>query len=173
MGEGPIGTLIDIGTGTGRMIELFGERADTALGIDRSSEMLRLARAKLHGRVNTELRQADLYALPLADGAADLAVIHHVLHFAETPRRRSPRRRGCWRRAGGCSLPTSPLTIARTCAPADAHVRLGFADDQVAGWFEAAGLQTARVEDAGRRRTDGEIVVGPEGRSDVAGGEAA
>ncbi|HEX8555652.1 MAG TPA: metalloregulator ArsR/SmtB family transcription factor, partial [Sphingomonas sp.] len=61
LGEGPLGRLIDIGTGTGRMLELFGDAAETALGIDRSSEMLRLARAKLAGRANTELRQADLY----------------------------------------------------------------------------------------------------------------
>ena len=82
LGDGPLGTLIDIGTGTGRMLELFGGQAEAALGIDRSSEMLRLARAKLHDRANTELRQADLYALPMRDGAADVAILHHVLHFA-------------------------------------------------------------------------------------------
>ena len=49
--------------------------------------MLRLARAKLteRGLDNTELRQADLYALPLDSGTADLAILHHVLHFAQTP----------------------------------------------------------------------------------------
>ncbi|CAN5877426.1 hypothetical protein BH11PSE6_BH11PSE6_19680 [soil metagenome] len=80
----PIGQLIDIGTGTGRMLELFAGRAKHALGIDRSSEMLRLARAKLseRGLANAELRQADLYALPLGDGQADAAILHHVLHFA-------------------------------------------------------------------------------------------
>ncbi|MEO7689847.1 MAG: metalloregulator ArsR/SmtB family transcription factor, partial [Sphingomonas sp.] len=50
LGEAPIGQLIDIGTGTGRMLELFAARAECALGIDRSSEMLRLARAKLSER---------------------------------------------------------------------------------------------------------------------------
>lgn len=77
--QGPrVHQLIDIGTGTGRMLELFGGAAEQALGIDRSSEMLRLARAKLaeRGLNHAELRQADLYALPLGDGTADLAIIH-------------------------------------------------------------------------------------------------
>ena len=60
LGDQPINTLIDIGTGTGRMLELFGAQARTALGIDGSSVMLRLARAKLAGAANTELSQADL-----------------------------------------------------------------------------------------------------------------
>ncbi|MBL7598988.1 class I SAM-dependent methyltransferase, partial [Escherichia coli] len=87
LGDAPVGCLLDIGTGTGRMLELFAPRAERALGIDRSSEMLRLARAKLseQGLANAELRQADLYALPLQDGGADLAILHHVLHFAQQP----------------------------------------------------------------------------------------
>jgi ArsR family transcriptional regulator len=82
LGDLPIGQLIDIGTGTGRMLELFGPQARQVLGIDRSSEMLRLARAKLaeRGLDRAELRQADLYALPLADGQADAAILHHLLH---------------------------------------------------------------------------------------------
>lgn len=146
VGEGPVGTLVDIGTGTGRMLELFGDRAAIAVGIDRSSEMLRLARAKLDERSNTELRQADLYQLPLADGAADLAILHHVLHFAEAPAgaiAEAARVLG----AGGRLLIADFAPHEREdLRERDAHVRLGFADDQVAGWFAAAGLQTARVE---------------------------
>jgi ArsR family transcriptional regulator len=146
VGEGPVGTLVDIGTGTGRMLELFGDRADVALGIDRSSEMLRLARAKLDERANTELRQADLYQLPLADGAADLAILHHVLHFAEAPA-------AAIAEAARVLGPGGRLLIAdfaphdrEDLRERDAHVRLGFGDDQVAGWFDAAGLQAARIE---------------------------
>lgn len=146
LGDQPIDTLIDIGTGTGRMLELFGARARTALGIDRSSEMLRLARAKLAGAANTELRQADLYALPMADGAADVAILHHVLHYAQQPG-------AAIREAGRVLAPGGRLLIV-DFAPHDreelrsqsAHVRLGFDDEQVAGWAEAAGLMMARVE---------------------------
>ena len=142
----PLGALVDIGTGTGRMLELFGDQADSALGIDRSSEMLRLARAKLQGRGNIELRQANLYALPLADGAADVAVLHHVLHFAEDPA-------AAIGEAARVLGPGGRLLIADFASHdredlrlRDAHVRLGFDDAQVAAWFDAAGLAPSRTE---------------------------
>ena len=145
LGDAPIGTLVDIGTGTGRMLELFGEQARTALGVDRSSEMLRLARAKL-GAQAVELRQADLYQLPLVDGAADVAILHHVLHFTAAPD-------AAIGEAGRVLGPGGRLLIAdfaphdrEELRARDAHTRLGFADEQVAAWFAAAGLQLARVE---------------------------
>ena len=155
LGDGPLGTLIDIGTGTGRMLELFGGGAEAALGIDRSSEMLRLARAKLHDRANTDLRQADLYALPMRDGAADVAILHHVLHFAEAPA-------AAIAEAARVLGPGGRLLVA-DFAPhdreelrvRDAHSRLGFADEQVAAWLGQAGLQLARVETLG----GGELTV--------------
>jgi DNA-binding transcriptional ArsR family regulator len=83
----PLGDLLDIGTGTGRMLELFAASADSAIGIDRSSEMLRLARVKLEeaGISGASLRQGDMYALPLSDRAADSIILHQVLHFAQQP----------------------------------------------------------------------------------------
>ena len=86
LGDRPLGRLVDIGTGTGRMIELFGPRASQAVGIDRSSEMLRLARVKLEAAgIQSSLRQGDMYALPLADNSADSVIIHQVLHYAHSP----------------------------------------------------------------------------------------
>ena len=146
LGDAPLGALIDIGTGTGRMLELFAPRADHALGIDRSSEMLRLARAKLADLGNAELRQADLYALPLADGAADTAILHHVLHFAQQPG-------AAIGEAARVLGPSGRLLIA-DFAPhereelriRDAHTRLGFSDEQVLGWFAKHGLAPVLVE---------------------------
>lgn len=148
LGEGPVGYLVDIGTGTGRMLELFAPRAERALGIDRSSEMLRLARAKLseQGLANAELRQADLYALPLQDGGADLAILHHVLHFAQQPG-------AAIGEAARVLAPGGRLLIAdfapherEELRSKDAHTRLGFSDEQVLGWFEAHGLAPVQVE---------------------------
>lgn len=148
LGEAPLGTLIDIGTGTGRMLELFAPQAAHALGIDRSSEMLRLARAKLseRGLANAELRQADLYALPLADGGADAAILHHVLHFAQQPG-------AAIGEAARVLAPGGRLLIAdfapherEELRQRDAHTRLGFSDEQVLGWFEAHGLVPVMVE---------------------------
>lgn len=148
LGDAPIGQLIDIGTGTGRMLELFAGRAKHALGIDRSSEMLRLARAKLseQGLANAELRQADLYALPLGDGEADAAILHHVLHFAQQPG-------AAIAEAARVLAPGGRLLIAdfaphdrEELRTRDAHTRLGFSDDQIVAWFDTAGLAPARTE---------------------------
>jgi SAM-dependent methyltransferase len=146
LGDGNLGRMIDIGTGTGRMLELFAPAAEHALGIDRSSEMLRLARAKLQGVGNAELRQADLYALPMRDGEADTAVIHHVLHFAQQPG-------AAIAEAARVLGPRGRLLIA-DFAPHDreelrtreGHVRLGFSDDQMRGWFGNAGLAPVQTE---------------------------
>ncbi len=142
-----LGRLVDVGTGTGRMIELFGPRAAQAIGIDRSSEMLRLARAKLEAAgVQSSLRQGDMYALPLADQSADSVIIHQVLHYAHSPaaaiaeaaRVLSP---------GGCLLIVDFAAHEREDLRAtDAHIRLGFEDEVMAGWFAVAGLEIDAVE---------------------------
>ena len=87
LADRPLGALLDIGTGTGRMLELFAPQADSAIGIDRSSEMLRLARVKLEeaGISGASLRQGDMYALPLGDRSADSIILHQVLHYAQQP----------------------------------------------------------------------------------------
>ncbi len=146
LGDAAVSTLIDIGTGTGRMLELFGDRAESALGIDRSSEMLRLARAKLNGAANTELRQADLYALPLADGAADVAILHNVLHYAVEPDAAIAEAARVLTIGGRLLIADFAAHEREELRRRDAHTRLGFSDEQIAVWFDAAGLQTARVE---------------------------
>jgi ArsR family transcriptional regulator len=142
LGEGPIGRLVDIGTGTGRMIELFGIEAASALGVDRSPGMLRMARSKLAqaGLANVELRQGDMYALPLASGSADVVILHQVLHYAQQPA-------AAIAEAARLLAPGGRLLIV-DFAPHDkeelrannAHARLGFADEQMAQWYAAAGL---------------------------------
>ena len=82
-----IGRLLDIGTGTGRVLELLGPRAREAIGIDASAAMLALARARLAraGLPHCAVRQADMYRLPLPDGSFDVVVLQMVLHHAERP----------------------------------------------------------------------------------------
>jgi ArsR family transcriptional regulator len=148
LGDLPIGQLIDIGTGTGRMLELFGPQARQVLGIDRSSEMLRLARAKLaeRGLDRAELRQADLYALPLADGQADAAILHHVLHFAQQPGAAIAEAARVLNAGGRLLIADFAPHDREELRARDAHTRLGFSDEQVTGWFEAAGLALSQVE---------------------------
>lgn len=143
-----VGRLVDIGTGTGRMIELFGPGADHALGVDRSPEMLRLARAKLAqaGLAEAELRQGDMYALPLAAGSADTVILHQVLHYAQQPA-------AALAEAARLIGPGGRLLIV-DFAPHEreelrsraAHARLGFADAAILRWMTDAGLAGRVVE---------------------------
>ncbi|THD37228.1 MAG: metalloregulator ArsR/SmtB family transcription factor [Sphingomonas sp.] len=148
LGDERVERLVDIGTGTGRMLELFAGQADHALGIDRSSEMLRLARAKLteRGLDHAELRQADLYALPLDAGAADLAILHHVLHFAQTPDAAIAEAARVLGPGGRLLIVDFAPHGREELRTRDAHARLGFSDEQMLGWFEGAGLTPVRTE---------------------------
>ena len=148
LGDRAIGRLVDIGTGTGRMIELFGRDSDRALGIDRSPEMLRLARVKLAeaGLDSVELRQGDMYSLALPSGAADTVIIHQVLHYAQNPA-------AAVAEAARLLVPGGRLLIVdfapherEELRSRDAHVRLGFADEAVLKHMEEAGLQGRVVE---------------------------
>ena len=81
--------LLDIGCGAGRMLELLSPRAENAIGVDLSSAMLGVARAQLEksGLRNVQLRQGDIYALPVDGEVIDLAVVHQVLHYLDNPAR--------------------------------------------------------------------------------------
>jgi ubiquinone/menaquinone biosynthesis C-methylase UbiE len=155
LGDRPVGRLLDIGTGTGRVLELLAPRAAMALGVDRSPEMLRYARENLAAKgIEAELRQADMYALPLEDGGIDTVVLHQVLHYAHHPE-------AVIAEAARVLAPGGRLLIV-DIAPHDredfrrrfAHARLGFADDQVLKWLRQAGLK-GRVD----ARFEGELTI--------------
>ena len=146
LGDRPFGCLLDIGTGTGRMIELLGPSARSAVGIDRSPEMLRLARGRIEaaGLPHAEVRRGDMFALPQPDSSADTVVLHQVLHFADAPA-------DAIAEAARVLAPGGRLLIA-DFAPHEreelrtrqAHARLGFEEATVNGWLRDAGLE-ARV----------------------------
>ena len=81
------GRLLDIGTGTGRVLELLAPRVRQALGVDASKSMLALARARLAGLAfaHCMVRLGDMYRLPLPDRSYDIVVLQMVLHHAEDP----------------------------------------------------------------------------------------
>jgi len=147
LSDRPVGRLVDVGTGTGRMLELFAASADHALGVDRSPEMLRLARVKLsQAGLGAELRQGDMYALPLPAGAADTVIIHQVLHYAQQPS-------AAIADAARLLAPGGRLLVVdfapherEELRTADAHLRLGFADETMLAYLEAAGLEGEVVE---------------------------
>jgi len=147
LGRRPLGRLVDVGTGTGRMIELFGPRSSQAIGIDRSSEMLRLARVKLEAAgISSSLRQGDMYALPLADQSADTVVIHQVLHYAHSPATAIAEAARVLGPGGTLLVVDFAAHEREELRATDAHIRLGFEDEVMAGWFGSAGLKVDQVQ---------------------------
>lgn len=149
LAEAPIGRLVDVGTGTGRMIELFGGAARSAIGIDRSPEMLRLARVKLSSlRLDTwELRQGDLSVLPIPDASADTVILHQVLHFIPAPEAAIAELARILSPSGRLLIVDFAPHGREELRDRDAHARLGFSDEQMVSWLRAAGLDCDRVED--------------------------
>ena len=137
-----IGDLLDLGTGTGRMLELLAPRVEHGLGVDLSREMLAVARVNLEraGLRNCSLRQGDMYQLPIAAETFDAAVFHQVLHYAADPSR-AIREAARVLRPGGrlVIVDFAPHEVESLRAEA-AHLRLGFGDDEVMQWCSAAGF---------------------------------
>lgn len=141
-GDDGIGALLDVGTGTGRILELFADKVDRAIGIDLSHEMLAIARTNLErrGLRHCQVRHANMYSLPVPSESVDLVTFHQVLHFADEPAAAVAEAARVLRPGGRVAvvdfLPHE-LEFLRT---EHAHRRLGFADDEVAAWFDANGL---------------------------------
>ena len=144
----PIGHLLDIGTGTGRMIELFGGAAQAVTAIDRSPDMLRLARTKLpeDARDKYALLLGDFGALPLEPGSVDTVVLHQVLHYAQAPEQVIGEAARVTAADGRVLIADFAPHEREELRVRDQHARLGFSDEQMEGWFAAAGLQLERVE---------------------------
>ncbi|NJC04308.1 ArsR family transcriptional regulator [Sphingomonas kaistensis] len=157
LGDGAIGQLVDIGTGTGRMIELFGAAATRSIGIDRSTEMLRLARVKLEqaGVEAVSLRQGDMYALPLPDAEADVVLLHQVLHYAHSPAAAVAEGARLLRAGGRLLIIDFAPHEREELRDSAQHARLGFSDEAVLGWLAAAGLDGKVV----RHLKGGELTV--------------
>ena len=157
LSDEPLGTLLDIGTGTGRMLELFADEADGAIGVDRSSEMLRLARVKLDaaGIGSASLRQGDMYSLPLPDRSADSIILHQVLHYAQAPGTAIAEAARVLRPGGRLLVIDFAQHDREELRNQDAHLRLGFADDAIRGWFASSGLAVDRID----RLEGGELTV--------------
>jgi len=157
LGDQPVRSLLDLGTGTGRMLELFAKDIESGLGLDLSLDMLALARARLDraGLKHCSVRHGDIYDLALPRDSFDVVIIHQVLHFLDDSAR-------ALREAARVLRPGGRLLVV-DFAPHDleflreehAHRRLGFAAETAQQWIQAAGLDVVRQQT---------LPPGPEGK---------
>ncbi|MEO7362000.1 MAG: metalloregulator ArsR/SmtB family transcription factor [Gemmatimonadaceae bacterium] len=143
LGDTPIANMLDVGTGTGRMLELVGPRAGRALGVDISQDMLRIAREALErtAQPHVQARQGDMYRLPSAANAHDLVLVHQVLHFADEPAAVVAEAARVLQPGGRLLIIDFAPHRVEELRTDHQHRRLGFTDDEVLTWCIACGLQ--------------------------------
>lgn len=143
-----VDSVLDLGTGTGRMLEVIAKDATRAVGLDVSPAMLGVARVNLDaaGLRHVQLRQGDAYALPADLSGFDLVILHQVLHYLDDPAR-------AVREAARALKPGGRLLVV-DFAPhheehlreAHAHRRLGFSRVEVEAFLAEAGLRAETCE---------------------------
>jgi ArsR family transcriptional regulator len=142
-GPGPFQRLVDLGAGTGRMLTLLGPRAKTAIGLDLSQQMLNVARrhTRAAGLDQCELRHGDIFATRLPDASADLVVVHQVLHYLSDPAAAVAEAARLVAPGGVLLLVDFAPHRLEFLRQAHQHRRLGFSDQEIKRWAEAAGLK--------------------------------
>ncbi|OED38699.1 ArsR family transcriptional regulator [Chromatiales bacterium (ex Bugula neritina AB1)] len=142
VGDQPVADFLDIGTGTGRVLELLASRAERGMGIDLSQEMLTVARANLEKASlrNVHVRQADMYNMPLEDDAIDLATLHLVLHYSDSPARVIEEAARVLRTNGRLVIVDFEAHNEEHLRLEHQHHRLGFEDTEIDSWFAQNGL---------------------------------
>jgi len=137
-----LGNIVDIGTGTGRMIELLADHSDRVVGLDSNAAMLRVARATLDsaGIHRAELRHADLFAPLNRTDRFDLVIVHQVLHYLDNPDRAIEAITRLASNGGTVAIVDLMAHENETLRIEHAHRRLGFDNQQIVTWCRNAGL---------------------------------
>jgi ubiquinone/menaquinone biosynthesis C-methylase UbiE len=162
LADAPMRSLLDLGTGTGRMLELFGPSIERGLGLDLSLDMLAIARARLDraGLKHCSVRQGDIYDLALPKDSFDVVIIHQVLHFLDDGARAINEAARVLRPAGRLLVVDFAPHDLEFLRDEHAHRRLGFASDTVTQWMTAAGLDLVLHQNlAPEPATEGQIAV--------------
>lgn len=145
LGSENLGVLLDVGTGTGRMAELFAAASSHVTALDKSPEMLRIARARLQHLPSDSvtLVQGDFTALPFAEASFDTVLFHQVLHYAQAPEAVLGEAARVTRRGGRVAIVDFAAHDREELREKHAHARLGFSDEQMLALLSAAGFAPA------------------------------
>lgn len=145
LGTGSLGDLLDVGTGTGRMAELFAPRARHVTAFDKSPEMLRIARARLQNLPGNraDLVQGDFTALPFDEAGFDTVLFHQVLHYAQVPEAVLTEAARVTRPGGQIAIVDFAAHDREELRSQHAHARLGFLDEQMRALLSEAGFTPA------------------------------
>lgn len=141
LSDTPLGHVLDIGTGTGRMAEIFAASAERFVALDKSPAMLRVARARLQhlGSERIEMIQGDFGSLPLAAASIDTVLFHQVLHFAQNPTEALREAARVTRQGGRVAIVDFSAHQREELRERHAHARLGFSDAQMDALLREAG----------------------------------
>lgn len=161
VGSSHVPAYLDLGTGTGRILELVAPRAERAVGIDLNAEMLALARARVEKASlrHVQVRRGDLFQLPYADHSFDLITVHQVLHYLEDPSAAVAEAARVLKPGGKLVIADFAPHTLEFLREDHQHRRLGFADKEVGQWCKAAGLSLAATRALPPRGQSGLTVV--------------
>jgi ArsR family transcriptional regulator len=142
VGPGPFERVVDLGTGSGRMLTLFGKKAKMSVGLDLSQNMLNIARTHVTkaGVAQVELRHGDIFATRLPAASADLVIVHQVLHYLSDPAAAVAEAARLVSAGGRLVIIDFAPHDFEHMREAHQHRRLGFADSEINGWLQDGGL---------------------------------
>lgn len=141
-GNGPFERVVDLGTGSGRMLTLLGRTAKMSIGLDLSQNMLNIARANVTraGLDKVELRHGDIFSTRLPEQSADLVLVHQVLHYLADPAAAVAEAARLVMAGGRLLIVDFAPHQLEYLREEHQHRRLGFADDEMRRWLTGAGL---------------------------------
>ncbi len=157
IGTTPVDALLDLGTGTGWILQLLSNIYRRAVGIDASRDMLSVARSNLDkaGIVKASVRHGDILNLPLEGQDFDLITVHQVLHFLDQPELAIAEAARVLRPGGRLLIVDLAPHTLEYLRNDHAHVRLGFSHQVMAEWLEKVGLEVEQAIDLGSGKEGG------------------
>ncbi|HBF32115.1 metalloregulator ArsR/SmtB family transcription factor [Rhizobium sp.] len=161
IGERNVDALLDLGTGTGRILQLLQDRYQRAVGIDASRDMLAVARANLDKANVTKasVRQGDILNLPLDGGEFDIVIIHQVLHFLVEPEMALQEAARMLKPGGQLIIIDLAPHKLEHLREEHAHIRLGFSHQLMGDWLTKAGFNLLNAVDVAPRQQPGDALT--------------